>query len=105
MYTSTYPSPLGPLTLQSDGEALTLPVTAYDILDTTTRQSGSRPGTAPRSTKTYNERIRITLNRAALNRFSRATSVEFNLFKTPFTLTRDNLATFVAIRERVDMRR
>lgn len=90
------------VTLTIDGEAVEVPVT-YHVLHTDTRKQSTRYGSGFRTTSTYDEQLVLTLDRATFHRISAARDVSLTLFKTRFTLTRDNLATFVAMRERLEM--
>ncbi len=91
------------VTVITDGQSTDVPVTAYNVLDTKVRQGGSRPGSPSKAIKSYDERLRLTLHREAVNRISRATDVRVVLFSTTFRLSRENIATFVAVRERLDL--
>lgn len=82
-----------------DGESLELPVANYEILETRTRVTRVRTGN--RTTSTFREQLTVDFDRPTLHRLSRATEVQIMLFRTRFTLSRENIATFVAVRERL----
>jgi TolA-binding protein len=86
-----------------DGQTHTVPVAAYEVLASTSRQTSTRPGGSARTARAFDERLRLELDRAAVNRISNAADVRVVLYRTTYTLTRENIATFVALRERLDL--
>jgi len=80
-----------------DGEAMTIPASDYDRVSKQTR-IGQKAGS-----RTDNETLTYKLNWQQLRRLARAVEAGGKIGNTRFELTGDQLATFKAVRERVNL--
>lgn len=89
------------VTLVVDGESFDLPVARYRTVRTQPRRTSARMTSPAKSAALYDQQVTLMLDRDLFNRMGDAQEASIILFSTRFTLSRENLATFVALRERL----